>query len=117
MGAMVDLSFEVDETDETTVLAVSGEVDAATAPQLRDQLDRLAGSGHAHVVVNLAEVDFIDSSALSALVVGLKRFENFGGEMVLCCAQPRILKVLEIAGLGRIMRVFDTLDDALAART
>ena len=111
----LDLRLETADHDGWTVLAVAGEVDAYTAPQLRERLAGLAADGRSRVIVDLSGVEFIDSSALGALVAGMRQFEGQGSLMVLCCAQPRILKVLEIAGLTKVFTVYDDLETALAS--
>src|SRR4029077_9176436 len=69
-----DVNFEVSElhSDGVPVLAVRGEVDVATAPQLRERLLALADQNPVVVVADLTEVTFIDSTALGVLVSGAK---------------------------------------------
>lgn len=111
----MDLRLDVSEQDGIAVLAVHGEVDVSTAPRLRQQLVELASSGHDRAVVDLEGVDFLDSTGLGVLVSGLKRFRTLGGDLMLVCTQPRILKVFEITGLTRVFGIHGSTADAVSA--
>jgi anti-sigma B factor antagonist len=84
------------------VLAVQGEVDAATAPALRERIVAVANAGEPNLVVDLEEVGFLDSSALTALVVGRKEAIANGGSLSLVCTKPGALKVFEITQLDQL---------------
>ena len=109
----VDLGLEVEERGEVSVLAVSGEVDVATVPRLREQLHALVASGTPRIVVDLDAVDFLDSTGLGVLVGALKRVRNNGGELALVCTSPRIRKVFEVTGLTGHLTIFDSREKAL----
>jgi anti-sigma B factor antagonist len=97
-----------------TVLAVAGEVDVHTGPVLRARLAGLLDSGRRRVVVDLAGVDFLDSTGLAALVTGLNRAREIGGSLTLACPQERLVRLLRITGLDEVFVVYPTVADALA---
>jgi len=111
----MDLGFEVSDQNGCAVLTVRGEVDAFTAPTLREQLVGLVGEGHHDVVVDLEGVDFIDSTGLGVLVGGLKRMRSLDGDLVLVCTQNRIIKLLELTGLTNQFTIHPTVDAAVGA--
>ncbi len=111
----MDLGLDVTQRDRWTVLAVSGEVDVATAPRLREQLVQLVNEGHHHLVVDLEGVDFLDSTGLGVLVGALKRVRLQDGELTLVCTQPRIVKVFDITGLSKVFTLHESVDSAVAA--
>jgi len=113
-----DINFDVAETDRdgAAVLAVQGEVDISTAPELRERLLALAERGTTVAVVDLSEVSFVDSTALGALVSGVKRLRNAGGDLRLVVTQPRITKVFEITGLTDVFHIFASADEAVRAQ-
>ncbi len=113
----MDETFEITRSDfeGMPVLGVSGEIDVATAPQLRDQLQACVAQNHSTIVVDLLRVTFLDSTALGVLVGGLKRCRESGGELHLLIAEPRILKVFEITGLTEVFPIHTTLDVARQA--
>ena len=110
----MDLGLDVSERDGHSVLAVSGEVDVATVPRLREQLHSLVASGNTRIVVDLDGVDFLDSSGLGVLVGALKRVRANDGDLSLVCTQPRIRKVFEVTGLTKVFSLYDTVDQAIA---
>ena len=111
---MVDLGLDVSERDGYSVLAVSGEVDVATVPRLREQLHGLVAEGNIRIIVDLDGVDFLDSTGLGVLVGALKRVRSNDGELVLVCTQPRIRKVFEVTGLTKVFALYDSVDEAVA---
>jgi anti-sigma B factor antagonist len=113
----VDLGLKVEERGDVAVLAVSGEVDVATVPRLREQLHGLVASGTPRIVVDLDAVDFLDSTGLGVLVGALKRVRANGGELALVCTAPRIRKVFEVTGLTKVFALFDTVDEAASGST
>ena len=111
----MDLGLDVSERDGYSVLAVSGEVDVATVPRLREQLHGLVAEGHTRIVVDLDGVDFLDSTGLGVLVGALKRVRSNDGELSLVCTQPRIRKVFEVTGLTKVFSLYDSVDEAVAS--
>lgn len=94
------------------MIAVTGEIDVAAAPRLREALIASAAEGHRRVVVDLSATDFLDSTGLGALVTGLKRIRAQGGEMRVVCTAPRVCKVFEITSLDRVLRLYETVEAA-----
>ncbi len=110
----MDLGLEVLERGDASVLAVSGEVDVATVPRLREKLHSLVAEGSPRIVVDLERVDFLDSTGLGVLVGALKRVRANGGELALVCTSARIRKVFEVTGLTKVFSLYDTVDEAVA---
>ncbi|MGH9244771.1 MAG: STAS domain-containing protein [Acidimicrobiales bacterium] len=110
----MDLGLKVTQNNGVAVLAVTGEVDVATAPRLREQIVSLVADGNARIVCDLESVDFLDSTGLGVLVGALKRARTHGGDLVLVLTQPRILKVFEITGLLQVFEIYDSVDAAIA---
>lgn len=97
------------------VLSVAGELDIATAPELRDRLEEVIDRvAQGTVVVDLLKVTFIDSTALGVLISGLKRSQSAGGVFRIVVAESRILRIFEITGLTDLFSIFETLAGATA---
>ena len=96
------------------VIAVVGEIDVATAPQLREALHQVIAQGHPTVVLDLLGVTFLDSTALGVLVGGLKRCRELGGELHVVVTDARIKKIFEITGLVKVFPIVDTLSEVVA---
>ena len=80
---------------DCAVLRVTGEVDTYTAPMLRDRIRELADKDAVHLIADLSQVDFLDSTGLGALVGGLKRLREAGGSLTLVIGAPRILRIFQ----------------------
>ena len=111
----MDLGLDVQERDGFAVLAVSGEVDVATVPRLREQLHGLVAQGSNQIIVNLDAVDFLDSTGLGVLVGGLKRVRAHEGSLRLVCTQERILKIFRITGLTKVFPIHNSVEEAVSA--
>jgi anti-anti-sigma factor len=108
------MNIEVDEPRaKHVVVRPSGRIDVETAPVLRENLKSLASSSPALVVVDLKEVDFIDSSGLSALVSGLKALREEGGSISLSRPHPQALTALRLTLLDRVFPIFPSVEEAL----
>jgi anti-sigma B factor antagonist len=88
---------------------VAGEIDVATAPQLRESLHRVIARGEATIVLDLLDVSFLDSTALGVLVGALKRCRELGGDLHVVVTDPRIMKIFEITGLTKVFPIADSL--------
>ena len=99
------------------VCTAIGELDVSSAPRLRQELVRAVADsdGPPRIVVDLAGVDFLDSTGLGVLLGGLKRARAQGGELVLARAEPQVRKVFEVTRVVEILPIHDELDAAVAA--
>jgi anti-sigma B factor antagonist len=99
---------------DSHVITASGDLDAATAPQLRDELTRASSEGAEEIVVDLLRVPFVDSVALGVLVEASKQTTARGGVFRVVSDDRRIGRVIEISGLARVLLLHPTLREALA---
>ena len=95
------LTISVRNVHGAQVVAVSGELDLATAGALSNQLAETSGSP---VVVDLADLSFMDSSGISCLVVAKTRMDDEGRTLILTRPQPRVEEALDIVGLADWLR-------------
>jgi len=103
-------------TDGIEVIDVQGEIDIYTAPRLRELLIDLVSQGSYQLIVNLGKVGFLDSTGLGVLVGGLRRVRAHDGSLDLVCTQQPILKIFRITGLTEVFGIYETVDQAIAAR-
>jgi anti-sigma B factor antagonist len=101
-------------TRELALVSVAGEIDLHTAPDLQAGIENAGAVGVDTVIVDLSKISFIDSTGLGVLVQGTKRREGRGQSLVLVTNDPRVLRVIEVTGLNRVLRIYATLHDALA---
>ena len=112
----MDLKLGHYRKDGIEVVTVEGEIDIYTAPRLRELLIDLAGQGSYQLVVDLEKAGFLDSTGLGVLVGGLKRVRPHDGWLDVVCTQERILKIFRITGLTKVFGIYQTVDQAIAAR-
>ena len=111
------MELELSSTQENgwTVLALGGEFDTYAAGAVRDKLSELIGLADPPlIVVDLAKVSFMDSSALGVLVGALRTAHALKGEIRLAAAPENLQPLFRITGLNRTFDMFDTV--ALATR-
>lgn len=101
-----------EQVGTVTVVAVEGDIEAGSAPALRDQLDELLAGGAQQFVIDLAGVRFMDSAGIATLVQLFKRVRIGHGDVRLCSLQPSVDKIFRLV---RLHRVFDTHEDRAAA--
>ena len=102
-----------DSVDETRVIRLGGELDLYNAPQVRDALQRASADGAQMVVVDLSEVEFIDSTGLGILIEARTKLANRSAFLL---AGPGLetRRALEISGLDKHFSVHETVEDALS---
>jgi stage II sporulation protein AA (anti-sigma F factor antagonist) len=105
-----------EEAPEAGVLliAVEGEADMSAAVKFNESFFSAARSGIRHVIADLTGVTYIDTTMLNALVVGHRRMARDRGSFAIVCDGSRVMRVLEITGLGQILDVFPTRSEAVA---
>ncbi len=111
----MDLSLQTREVSGRTIVAVGGEIDVYTAPKLRDKITELVAEGHHELVIDMENVDFLDSTGLGVLVGGLKKVRAHDGSMELICSQDRLLKIFRITGLAKVFTIHESESAALGA--
>lgn len=101
--------------DGRTVVSAAGEIDVFTAPQLDAELARATSAGASRIVVDLSQVDFLDSTGLSVLVKTLKRVREVeGGSLAVVVTADRVAKVFRLTGLDTLIPLHPTVDSAVA---
>ena len=90
----------------------SGRLDLPAAPGLSRQLLGLVDAGHIRVVVDLSEVDLIDSSGLGALVTGFEAARENGGDLKIMSPGEQPTLVLELTNVNRLLRTVTSVDNA-----
>lgn len=113
----MDLQVTRRVVGDHTVVAVAGEVDIATADTLDAELSAVLAGGARHLIVDLSEVGFLDSTGLGVLVKALKRAREAEGGLAVVVTAERISKVFRITGLDAVMPLHPDVDSAVTAGT
>lgn len=106
----MDMRCRATVVGETPLLHVSGEVDLATAPMLRDAALRLVSDMPGHIVaVDLDGVTVLDDTGLGVLLGAAGRARATGGDLYIVCTNERLREWFEVSGLARAVEVRDRL--------
>jgi anti-sigma B factor antagonist len=111
-GARAVISAETPDWPGALIVA-SGELDVQSVPELKERLAEAVDAGTKRVVVDLADVSFIDSLSLSALV-GAQRRLGEDGRLAVVAVHEYVRLILQATGLEQVLDVFDTRDEAIA---
>ena len=104
---------EVRNADATTVISVSGELDLASSPALEEELERVAQSGAQLVVVDLRNLEFMDSTGLSVLVRAHQRAEEDGRRLGLINGSQQVQRLLTLTGVADRLTLTDLPEELL----
>ena len=111
----IDFRLEEDRPRPgTLVVTVHGDLDLHSADELGDRLVEAVEDGASSVVVDLADVDFVDSQGLGALLRGTRRLGGEGGRFRLVVPTPRVRRIFEITALDRVFPLDESREQALA---
>ena len=94
---------------KATVLKLVGRLDSLSAGSLKDRVKGCSKKGQVCLVIDMAEVDFVDSSGLGSLVACLRSVKNLGGVVRIAALQDRVRAVFELIRLHQIFEIFDSV--------
>jgi anti-sigma B factor antagonist len=107
------LDIEEEEASSYTLCRPDGELDAYTVSQFREALGGLASQKY--LLIDLSSVPFMDSAGLGALIGGIRRAREAGGDVAVACSRPTLVRLLHTTGFDRIVSVTETVEGAVAA--
>jgi anti-sigma B factor antagonist len=103
------------EREPHNVLPLNGEIDLNVSPGIATTFNELVRAKAPHVVVDLSNVTYIDSSGLAVLIVGMQQVKEYGGKFALVGLQNDVRIVFETAQLDQFFATYPQVKDALAA--
>lgn len=109
------MKTEVTQDNNSTIVAVTGTVDALTAPELAKVLVNEIAEGHVNLVVDLIAVEFMSSAGLRTLLGGVKESRSNGGDLRIASTNPGIDKVLKMSGFHNIAKVYSSQSEAVSS--
>lgn len=109
----MDLTI-VPKNDGVAVAEMVGDLNLQCASDVRARLAAAVEDGQSRLVVDLEQVNFIDSSGLGALISGLKSARQAGGDLRIANPREQARVVLKLTTLDRVLRPYDSVEDALA---
>jgi anti-anti-sigma factor len=107
------LRVKLVQAEGTAVVAIKGEVDLRTSPELRTQLQEMAARVDGPLLIDLSGVEYMDSSGVGTIVFIKRELERAGRKLVLIRLQPRVRSVFEIAHLDKFFTIAESVAEAL----
>ena len=105
--------LEVQSQGKATVIAVRGELDLASSPALQEELDRVSASDAEMLIIDLRELDYMDSTGLSVLVRAHQRAEEQGRQLAVVKGPQQVQRLLSLTGVSDRMTVVDNPEELL----
>ena len=107
------LDIQLENGDGYVICRPVGELDAFTVSQFRQSLAELASNPR--ILIDMSGVPFVDSAGLGALIGGIRRARELGGDVAVACNRPTLTRLLHTTGFDRIVTVTETVESAAAA--
>ena len=100
---------------ELRLLTPQGRLDALTVPNFEQDLRQHLGRGIARVVIDFADVIYISSSGLRALLAARRLARSQGGDINLCRLSPRVYEIFDMVGFTQVFNIYDSIEAAQVA--
>ncbi|WP_079403555.1 STAS domain-containing protein [Streptomyces sp. 3211] len=110
---MSPLNIEVREAATGPVLQVIGDLDYDTSAELRDLLADLPLKPGQRLVLDLARMEFCDSSGISALIAARNHAQSAGADIALAAVPANTLRVLRVVGLDQVFPLHPAVESAI----
>jgi anti-anti-sigma factor len=107
------LEQQVAQEQGVTVVALAGQLDSRTAPELEKSLLQLVAKGERELLIDLAALDYVASAGLRIFVMVGKRLAADGGRLALCAVNASVLKVLEVSGFVSLFPLLPNRREAI----
>lgn len=100
---------------DSWLIGVSGRLDQNLTPELEAELESLLAGGHNRLIVDLSEVNYINSGGLRCLVTAWRKAKKQGGNVILSGLKARVYEVFSMVGFDRVFTVYPTAEAAQEA--
>jgi anti-sigma B factor antagonist len=111
----IRLDTGITEVDGLQVLQLAGEIDVYTAPQFREAVNAILNTGQKHLIIEMSQVSYMDSSGFGTLLSATKRLRPSGGAVTLVNVNRAIERILRITRLDTIFQTYDNVEAAVAS--
>ncbi len=111
----IRLETGVKDIDGMKVLDVAGEIDVYTAPQFKEAVNGIIAGGQKHLIIDMSDVTYMDSSGFGTLLSATRRLRPQGGTINLVKCNTSIDRILRITRLNTVFATYDSIGDAISA--
>ncbi|MEQ9425656.1 MAG: STAS domain-containing protein [Cyclobacteriaceae bacterium] len=108
------MKYSIDKQEKYSVIKVDEEkLDSTKAPDFKSRFVTLQAEGVKNLVVDLSPVKYIDSSGLSALLVGNRLFTEAKGAFVISCVNDHVMKLITISQLDKVLEILPSVEEGV----
>jgi len=108
------MKYTLDKHNQFTIFKIEEEkLNSLIAPELKTELVLLNNAGQCNIILNMSSVNFIDSSGLSAILVGDRTCISFGGILILTDINENVMRLMRISQLDSILNIIPTLQQSI----
>ncbi len=111
----MSMEWKILQKNSVEIIRCKGRLDVNIADGFKKNVKEIIASGMPKLTIDLAEVTFIDSSGLGALVGCLRAANQKGGDVKLCCLKPEIRMVIELTRLNRVFEIFNSEEETISS--
>ncbi|GAA0686072.1 MULTISPECIES: anti-sigma F factor antagonist [Clostridium] len=106
--------LKFDEQDKTLIVTLLGELDHHSSEEVRNKIDyRLDNDDITKLILNFSGVTFMDSSGIGVVIGRYKKLAMKNGSLFVVSVSNRVKKIFELSGMYKIIKEFDTIEEAL----
>jgi len=109
------MNIEIGEYKGKKIIALSGDIDMYSSPELREKIMALIKKRIHTLCVDFNKVSYIDSSGIATFVEGLKGMKSFGGRLQFFGVPPRIMDIFNFSKLDRVFEIYGNIEDAISS--
>jgi anti-sigma B factor antagonist len=113
MECKVKMKSSYHQDSDVHIVNIYGEIDLYQAPRLRNLLLSILITGEEKLVVDLSDVEFMDSSGLGAITAAFSRLRKSGGKLKIAGAAGIVKKVFEITNMHTFFDMYESSEEAL----
>lgn len=111
---MATFTVNSSRQDSITILKLDGFLDAHTAPQFEEAIQKEVAGGRNQLVVECEKLSYISSAGLGVFMSFIEEIREAGGDIRICAVPPKVLQVFEILGFQSIFDIVETVPQAIA---
>lgn len=104
-----------EKQNDINIYRLHGQLDTNTSPEFEQRLFKAITNGTRNLVLNLKGLHYISSAGIRVLLKAINTMRRLNGRIILCCLEDYVKEVFEISGMGVLLPIFPTKDDALKA--
>lgn len=110
------MKYSIDKNEQYSILRLQEEkLDSPLSPALKSEFVTLNAEGIKNIIIDLTEVKYVDSSGLSALLVGNRIYNEDGGIFILSSLNDHVMKLIKISQLNNVLNILPTVEEAIDA--